>query len=84
MDCEIELYELMNDAAYNERLIQRYEQALGLFESGQQFREAVKSFGELIQEFPDDGPSMVMLVRSVNELVSPSSSFSPVWSAKSK
>lgn len=84
MDSAIELYELMSDGPDNETLIQRYEQALGLFESGQQFREAVKAFGELIQAFPNDGPSMVMLVRSVNELVSPSSSFTPIWSAKSK
>ncbi|MFN7732772.1 MAG: adenylate/guanylate cyclase domain-containing protein [Pirellula sp.] len=84
MDSAIELYELMSDGVDNDTLIQRYENALRLFESGQQFREAVKAFGELIQEFPNDGPSMVMLVRSVNELVSPSASFTPVWSAKSK
>jgi len=84
MDSAIELYELMSNEQASEDLILRYSEALQLFESGQNFREAVRAFGELIQTYPEDGPSMVMLVRSVNELVSPSPQFSPVWSAKSK
>lgn len=84
MDKAIDLYELMSDEQADEELIQRYEEALAIFETGQSFREAVRAFGELIQKYPNDGPSMVMLVRSVNELVTPSADFSPVWSARSK
>lgn len=84
MDSSIDLYELMSDDLADEELIQKYETALAIFETGQNFREAVNAFGELIQKYPNDGPSMLMLVRAVNELVSPSPNFSPVWSAKSK
>ncbi|MFN6128836.1 MAG: adenylate/guanylate cyclase domain-containing protein [Planctomycetota bacterium] len=84
MDKAIDLYELMSDEQADGELIQRYEEALAIFETGQRFREAVKAFGELIQKYPNDGPSMVMLVRSVNELVTPSTEFTPVWTAQSK
>jgi adenylate cyclase len=84
MESEIDLFELMSEDRADHELIRSYEEALAIFESGQNFREAVKAFGELIQKYPEDGPSMVMLVRAVNELVSPSPHFSPVWSATSK
>lgn len=84
MDGHIDLFELMGDEDSNQELIERYGQALQVFESGANFREAVRAFGELVQRFPNDGPSLVMLVRSVNELVTPTTPFSPVWSAKSK
>jgi adenylate cyclase len=79
------LYELMpqNDARSTE-LVAKYCQALELFESGTQQRQAARAFGELVQAFPDDGPSLIMLVRSVNELVRPSEPFSPVWTAQTK
>lgn len=84
MDEAIDLYELMStDEPGQLELIQKYEEALSLYEN-QNFREAVRAFGELIQKFPSDGPSMLMLVRSVNEVVSPSVDFSPVWTSKSK
>ncbi len=84
MESEIDLFELMSEDRADEELIRRYDSALSLFESGQDFREAVKEFGELIQKYPEDGPSMVMLIRAVNELVSPSPQFNPVWSATAK
>ena len=85
LDGELDLFELMTvDSQQNAELAAEYTKALELFESGQHFREAVRAFSELVQRFPTDGPSLVMLVRSVNELVEPSSYFSPVWCAKSK
>jgi adenylate cyclase len=84
MEGAIDLYELMStDGPEQTELVQKYESALALYEN-QNFREAVRAFGELIQQFPSDGPSMLMLVRSVNEVVSPSPNFTPVWTAKSK
>ena len=85
LDGELDLFELMPDQSkLNADLVIAYERALVLYESGQQFREAVRAFGELVQRYPTDGPSLIMLVRAVNELVEPSQSFSPVWCAKSK
>ena len=80
----IDLFELMPiDSSDLSELCAAYGHALELFETAK-FREAVRAFGELVQRFPNDGPSLIMLVRAVNELVEPSQSFSPVWSAKSK
>jgi adenylate cyclase len=85
IDDELDLYELLpENSDNNAELIAGYEQALEMFESGNEFRTAVRAFGELVQRFPTDGPSLVMLVRSVNELVDPSPNFSPVWQAKNK
>jgi len=38
----------------------------------------------LVQRYPDDGPSLIMLERSVSQLVHPVKDFSPVWEASSK
>jgi adenylate cyclase len=85
LDGELNLFELMpEDSASNSELVVAYGNALDLYESGLDFRKAVRAFGELVQRFPMDGPSLMMLVRAVNELVEPSADFSPVWCAKSK
>jgi adenylate cyclase len=84
MDGDIGLHELMADGDANPELIAGYAQALALYESGQNFREAARAFGELVQRFPTDGPSLIMLVRAVNELVTPSPQFSPIWTATNK
>lgn len=85
MEGSTALFELMpeNEPLYAE-LAEAYSKALDLFELGTQPREAARAFGELVQRYPSDGPSLIMLVRAVNELVNPSASFSPVWSATSK
>ncbi len=85
LDGDLDLFELMaNDSPRNAELVIAYGRALELYESGSNFREAARAFGELVQQFPTDGPSLIMLVRAVNELVEPSQPFSPVWCAKSK
>ena len=85
LDGEADLFELMpTDSPQNADLVAAYTKALELYESGSQFREAVRAFSELVQRFPTDGPCLMMLVRSVSELVEPSTHFSPVWHAKSK
>ena len=85
LDGELELFELLPyDSPQNAELVAAYASALELYEAGNRFREAVRAFGALVQQFPADGPSLIMLVRAVNELVEPSQPFSPVWSAKSK
>ena len=85
LDGELDLFELMPDhSKHNADLAISYGQALELYESGNFFREAVRAFGELVQRYPNDGPSLIMLVRAVNELVEPSQFFSPIWRATSK
>ena len=85
LDGELDLFELMPESSdHNAEVAIAYASALELYESGQHFREAVRAFGELVQRFPADGPSLIMLVRAVNELVDPSPAFSSVWCAKSK
>jgi len=85
LDGELDLFELMPDSSsLHQELVIAYGKALELFESGKHFREAVRAFSELVQRYPTDGPSLIMLVRAVNELVEPSSTFSPVWCAQSK
>jgi adenylate cyclase len=84
MDGDIGLYELMSEEIADAELILGYSNALALFETGTNVREAVRAFGELVQRFPNDGPSLIMLVRSVNALVHPSPTFSPIWTATSK
>jgi adenylate cyclase len=85
LDGDLDLFELLpDDSPQNAELVVAYDSALALYESGIHFREAVRAFGSLVQQFPTDGPSLMMLVRAVNELVEPSQTFSPVWNAKSK
>lgn len=84
LDGQVNLYQLMSQQEANDDLIARYAEGLALFESGQHFRQAAKLFGELVQKYPDDGPSLIMLDRSVNQLVHPIGEFSPVWEAPTK
>jgi adenylate cyclase len=84
MEGDIGLFELMSEENSDTELIRGYQNALAIFEGGTNMRQAAREFGELVQRFPNDGPSLIMLVRSVNELVHPSTTFSPVWTATSK
>lgn len=84
LDGTVELFELIPTITPQKReLVELYEAAYAIFESGEHPHEAAKAFGELVQKFPDDGPSLIMLVRSVNNLVDPKVPFTPVWTAKS-
>jgi len=85
MEGHTNLYELMPLGFLKAKeLSEGYSLAITLFESGDDFRGAAKAFGDLVQTFPTDGPSLIMLVRSVNELVEPSKTFSPIWNAQTK
>ncbi|MCY3005472.1 MAG: adenylate/guanylate cyclase domain-containing protein [Planctomycetota bacterium] len=84
LDGHVNLYQLMSQQEANDDLISRYAEGLALFESGKQFRQSAKLFGELVQRHPEDGPSLIMLERSVSQLVHPIGTFSPVWEAFTK
>ncbi len=72
----VDLYELSSGVGEWNALKQRYESALQLFESGD-FRGTVRLLGELINSFPDDGPSLVLLSRAVGAMTNPNR-FDPV------
>lgn len=75
----VDLYELVPEkTARWEALREAYEHALAEFEM-KNFREAASILGILVTQHPNDFPSLVLLERSVNELVSPSADFKPEW-----
>jgi adenylate cyclase len=84
LDGSVNLYQLMSEEEADEDLIAKYEEGLALFEIESQMRQAARLFGELVQRYPDDGPSLIMLERSVSQLVHPVKDFSPIWEASSK
>ena len=63
-------------------LKQGYEKALGEFE-GERFRVAAQIVGNLLAQFPDDGPLLVLLSRAVNSMVDPSE-YHAVWELPGK
>ena len=55
-----------------------YEEALGLYDR-REFRHAVRLLGNLLAEYPDDGPALLLLSRAVDRMVSDGAEFDPVW-----
>ena len=75
----VELYELgsARDLKWMS-LRDQYERALAEFERGD-FQQATQTLGRLIMDFPKDGPSLVLLSRSVDLLLSEPEDFEPTW-----
>ena len=70
------------DPAAGERYAQ-YEEALAAFEAGN-FSTAAKALGNLLGAWPGDGPSLVLLSRSVDCMIREPQDFSPVWDLPGK
>jgi adenylate cyclase len=64
-------------------LFASYEDALACFEKAD-FRRAAGGLGALLERFPDDGPALVLLSRSVDAMVHPPHEFSAVWQLPGK
>ncbi len=80
----VELYEVQRNATNDwKELTRGYEEALNLFER-QQFHRAVKILGAILNDYPHDGPSIVLLSRASKELVEPSLHFDPAWELPGK
>ncbi|MES2793246.1 MAG: adenylate/guanylate cyclase domain-containing protein [Planctomycetota bacterium] len=80
----VELYEVQRNVTNEWRdLTRSYEEALNLFER-QQFHRAVKILGAILNDYPHDGPSIVLLSRASKELVEPSPYFDPAWELPGK
>lgn len=71
-----------DDAGWDE-LQQAYEGALSAFEN-RNFHQAAHLLGGLLQTRPDDGPSLLLLSRVANCLVSADGDFNPCWDLPGK
>jgi adenylate cyclase len=74
----IEVWQLLAEAPEGwDDLANGYETALAEYES-QQFGEAARRLGQVLERFADDQPSRRLLAQAVNELSMPSEDFSPI------
>jgi adenylate cyclase len=75
----VDLFELAHpDRPGWDDLRRGYEEALALFDR-RDFRAATQRLGNLLVDFPDDGPSLLLLSRAVDCLVHEAAVFDPVW-----
>jgi adenylate cyclase len=79
------LYELAHDQRNWPDLKTRYEQALADFER-REFRTSARTLGALlaVAEHRDDGPSLILLSRAVNNMVDEPADFDAVWQLPGK
>jgi adenylate cyclase len=78
----LDVFELYADPAQRDLAV-RYEAALLSFEAGD-LQIAAGRFASLVQEYPDDRPTIIMLSRTVEMLTQPQRAFDPVWSLVQK
>ena len=80
----VPLFELTNGLAANwGPLRENYEAALNAFQQ-REFRKAAALLGALLERYPDDGPSLVLMSRAVQSLLDASDNFDPVWNLPGK
>jgi adenylate cyclase len=60
-----------------------YEKALAEFEK-HDFRSAARILGNLLGQYPDDGPALLLLSRAVQALIEKPAEFDPVWDLPGK
>jgi adenylate cyclase len=80
----VELYEL-DDAGGDDRraLFTAYDDARSAFDEGR-FAVAARALGDLLGRFPNDGPSLLLLSRAVENMLDEPKDFSPVWQLPGK
>ena len=80
----IVLYELRGQADQSwADLRDRYQSALDAYERGD-FHDATRILGNLLTDFPDDGPTVILLARAVDMLARAPEDFSPIWKLTGK
>lgn len=80
----VELFELATDEGEGHRMLfQQYEAALQEY-GRKNFRQAAKILGNILDQYPDDGPAVVLLSRVVEQLVNPTPDFKPEWDLPGK
>lgn len=65
------------------KLQQDYEAALAQFEK-KEFRQAIRILGNLLPDYPEDGPAFVLMARAVQCLVEEPEKFDAVWTLPGK
>lgn len=80
----VPLYELSTGQSANWiALRDNYEAALLAFQQ-REFRKSAALLGDLLERFPDDGPSLVLMSRAVQSLLDGAENFDPVWNLPGK
>ena len=80
----VPLFDLTSGLAANwGPLRDNYEAALTAFQQ-REFRKAAALLGALLERYPDDGPSLVLMSRAVQALLEPSDTYDLVWSMPGK
>ena len=80
----VDLFELLpGDTPSWKALCEAYEKGLAEFEHGN-FREAGRILGGLQMQYPGDGPSLILLSRTVNYLIQEPATFDAVWDMPGK
>jgi adenylate cyclase len=81
----VDIYELTTPGQPNySGLRVGYERALEAFET-KDFRTAVRILGNLVNQFPADGPSLLLIARATNALAEENTAeFDPVWKLDKK
>jgi adenylate cyclase len=64
-------------------LREHYESALHAFHH-KDFRKSAALLGDLLEKYPDDGPSLVLMNRAVQALLDGLENFDPVWNLPGK
>jgi adenylate cyclase len=84
IDEPVDLYEVSAGGRENFRdRKNRYEQALDFFEK-QDYNEAARILGTLLADYPGEGPSLVLLSRTVNAMLEGTPAGHPVWELPGK
>lgn len=80
----VNLYELTDGRSTQwSSLRDQYESALQLFHQ-KEFRKSAALLGDLLEKYPDDGPSLVLMSRAVQSLLEGVENFDPVWNVAGK
>jgi adenylate cyclase len=80
----VDLYELTGDSSQAwETLRETYERALDAFDK-KDLRAAARLLGALQIDYPNDGPSLVLLARTVQYLADDRAAFDPVYTLPGK
>lgn len=75
----VDLYELDSAGGDGRReLFAAYDDARSAFDEGR-FNVAARALGDVLAKFPNDGPSLLLLSRAVENMLAEPSDFSPVW-----
>ena len=74
----VPLWELSAAKTPQDGLNERFDSAMLAFEN-EEFRQAAQLLAEILGEWPNDGPSLVLLKRTVNALVDGPQEGHPIW-----